>query len=92
MVDIIVLERDKFAVRSRAKPHALLCARPVTDGLEHHLPAQHEFHRLAQLPRRCGCKRRVRPWKQLVAETRADELGDDDVRAAASQGQRARRS
>ena len=77
MVDVVVLERDEFAVRRRAKPHALLRARPVTDRLEHHLAAEHEFHRLAQLPRRRGGERTLRPWKQLAAETRADELGDD---------------
>ena len=49
----------------------------MTDGLEHHLPAEHEFHRLAQLPRRGGSEGTMRPWKELTAETRTDELGDD---------------
>ena len=72
-----MLERDEFSVACRAEPHALLGARPVTDRLEHHLTAEHELHRLAQLPRRCGRKRAVCPWKQFAAETRANELCDD---------------
>src|SRR5882724_10511497 len=49
----------------------------MTNRLEHHLPAEHEFHRLTQLPRRRGGERTMRPWKKLAAETRPDELGDD---------------
>src|SRR6266581_8967040 len=72
-----MLEGDEFAVRSCAQPHALLGARAMTDRLEHHLAADDEFHRLAQLPRGGGGERTLRPWKQLAAETRADELRDD---------------
>src|SRR5262249_8511945 len=49
----------------------------MTDGLEHHLAAEYEFHRLAQLPRRRGGERTMGPREQPAADTRTDELGDD---------------
>src|SRR6267378_8077008 len=49
----------------------------MTHRLEHHLAAEHNSYRLAQLPRGCGGERTLRPWPQLAAETRADELRDD---------------
>jgi hypothetical protein len=49
----------------------------MTDRLEHHLAADHELDRLAQLPRRRGGERTMRPRPKLAAETRADELRDD---------------
>ena len=52
VVDVIVLERDELALRRGAEPHTLLSARTMTDRLEHHLAADHELHRLAELPRR----------------------------------------
>ena len=77
MVDVVVLERDELAVRRGAEPHALLGARAMADRLEHHLAADDELDRLAELPRRRGGERTMRPRPQLAAETRADELGDD---------------
>ena len=74
LIDVVVLERDELAFRRRAEPDALLCARPVTDRLEHHLAADHEFDRLAELPRRGGGERTLRPWPQLAAETRANKF------------------
>src|SRR5207253_11021782 len=75
--NVVVLERDEFAVAGGAEAHALLSARAMTDRLKHHLAADHEFHRLAELPRRGRGERTVRPWKQLAPEARANELGDD---------------
>ena len=49
----------------------------MTDRLEHHLAADHELDRLAELPRRRGGERTMRPRPQLAAETRANEPGDD---------------
>ena len=49
----------------------------MADRLEHHLAAEHELDRLAELPRRRRGERAMRPGPQLAAETRADELGDD---------------
>ena len=49
----------------------------MADRLEHHLAAEHELDRLAELPRRRGGERAMRPGPQLAAETRADELRDD---------------
>ena len=49
----------------------------MTDRLEHHLAAEHELDRFAQLPRRRDRERTVGPWPQLAAETGAEKLGDD---------------
>src|ERR671931_199320 len=46
----------------------------MTDRLEHHFAAEHQFHRLAQLSRRGRGERTVRPWPQLVAKARAHKL------------------
>ena len=56
-VDVVVLERDELAVGRGAQPHALLGAGPMADRLEHHLAADDELHRLAELPRRRGGER-----------------------------------
>src|SRR6267154_1209358 len=45
--------------------------------MEHHLTAEYELHRLAQLARRCGSECTLRPWIQLAAEARAEKLCDD---------------
>src|SRR5207248_8852664 len=60
-----------------AQPHTLLSARAVADRLEHHFPADDDFHGLAELPRRRGGERTLRPRKKLAAETRAYEFCDD---------------
>ena len=57
VVDVVVLERDELAVGRRAEPHSLLGARPMADGLEHHLAADHELDRLAQLKKLFTCCR-----------------------------------
>ena len=62
VVDVIVLERDELSVTGRAETHALLGPWAMTDGLEHHLAAEDEFDRLAQLPRRRHGERTMRPW------------------------------
>ena len=77
MVHVVVLQRDELAVGRRAEAHALLGARPMPGRLEHHLAADHELHRPAELPRRRGGERAVRPWPELAAEARAQEPGDD---------------
>ena len=61
VVDIVVLHRDQLAVGRGAETNALLGARAMTDRLEHHLAAEHEFHRLAQLPRRGRGECTIRP-------------------------------
>ncbi len=63
VVDVVVLERDQPPVRGCTQPHALLGAGAVTDRLEHHLAAEHQFDRLAELPRRRDGERTMRPWK-----------------------------
>src|SRR5205807_5592053 len=75
--DIVVLQRDQLPVGGCAQPHALLCAGAMTDRLEHHLAADHELDRLAQLPRRRGGERTVRPWPQLASKARTEKLRDD---------------
>src|SRR5438552_4581861 len=77
LVDVIMLERDEFSIRRSAEPHTLLSARTMTDRLEHHLAAEDEFDRLAQLPRRRDRERTMRPWPELAAETGPDKFGDD---------------
>ena len=52
VVDVVVLQRDELAVGRGAEAHALLRAGAMTDRLEHHLAADHELDRLAELPRR----------------------------------------
>ena len=47
MANVVVLERNEFAVRARAQSHALLRARAMADGLEHHFATDHDFHRLS---------------------------------------------
>ena len=41
MVDVIVMQRDELAVGGCAETHALLSARAVSDGVEHHLASEH---------------------------------------------------
>ena len=76
-VHIVVLQRDELAVGRGPEPHALLSARTMADGLEHHLAAHDKLYRLAKLPRRRCRERAVRPRKKFAAETGADKLRDD---------------
>src|SRR5258706_8908958 len=72
-----MLQGNEFAFGRRAEPHALLSAGAMTHRLEHHLAADHQFDRFAQLPRGSRGERTLRPWPQLAAETGADEFRDD---------------
>src|SRR5258705_1087607 len=77
VIDIVVLQGNEAAVGGGANAHTLLRAWAMAHRLEHHLAAEHEFHRLAQLPR---CRRRkcaMCPRIELAAETRTNELRDD---------------
>ena len=47
LIDVVVLERDEFALGCGAQPHALLRVRAMTGRLERHLAAEHELDRLA---------------------------------------------
>src|SRR5437763_11556915 len=77
VVDVVVLERDQLSLSGGAETHPLLRARTMTDTLEHHLAAEDEFDRFAQLPRRRDGERTMRPGPELAAETGANKLGDD---------------
>ena len=61
VINIIVLQRDELAFAGGAEPDSLLSVRAMTDRLEHHLAAEHEFDWLAKLPRRSGRERTMRP-------------------------------
>src|SRR5262245_37694381 len=69
LIDVIVLQRDQFALWRCADTDALLGARPMTDGVEHHLAGEYQSHRPAELPRCSGGERTQRPWPQFAAET-----------------------
>ena len=68
LVDVVVLERYEFAFRCGPDSYALLRSRAMTHSLEHHLAAEHQFHRRAKLPRCSRGEWAVRPWKQLAAK------------------------
>src|SRR5262245_5906269 len=69
LIDVIVPQRDQFALRRCADTDALLGARPMTDCVEHHLAGEYQSHRPAELPRCSGGERTHRPWPQFAAET-----------------------
>src|SRR5215467_15730079 len=69
LVDVIVLQRDQFTVWRCAETDALLGARPMTDGVKHHLSGEYQSHRPAELPRCSGGERTQRPWPELAAKT-----------------------
>src|SRR5262249_40176683 len=76
-VNVIVLQRDKLAIGSGAKAHALLRAGAMADGLKHHLATDDELDGLAKLSCRGGCQRTVGPRKQFAAKAGTDEFCDD---------------
>src|SRR5688500_706678 len=49
----------------------------MTDSLKHHFPAANELHWFAELARRGGGERRMRPWTQLPAEAGPEQRGDE---------------
>src|SRR5207248_3336840 len=75
--NVIMLERNEFPIGRRAEPYALLGARTMPNGLEHHLAADHYFDGFAELPCRRGRERAMAPWPQLAAEARTDEFRND---------------
>src|SRR3954447_24526552 len=77
LVDVVMLQRNQFALRRRPKADTLLCTSTMTYAVEHHLAAEHQSHGPADLSRRRGGERAMRPREQLVTETRSHEFGDD---------------
>ena len=56
--------------------NALLCARAVTDRMEHHFARQHQPHRPAYLSSSSCRKRTQGPWPQFASKTGAHEFCD----------------
>ena len=77
MVHPVLAQGSQFAVARCAQSNALRNARPMADRLEHHPPADHELHRLAELSRGRRGERRLGPGKELASEPRAQKFRDD---------------
>ncbi len=61
VVDVVVLERDELSFSGGTETHPLLGAGTMAYRLKHHLAADDEFDRLAQLPRRRDGERTMGP-------------------------------
>ena len=77
MIERVVHQRDKFAVRRGAEADALLGARAMAYILKHHVAGQHQLDRPVEVARRGGGDHAVRPGPQLAAEAGAEKAGDD---------------